>query len=133
MNLYENFAGALIIIVAVALPGFVALRAAYRQHSRWLILPYATVTAFFGTYLQGLAPRSHDPQSLNFGDGFTFLVGLVLFGGGGGVVYLVVRAAGKFKNHTPSLREQAAHLAAFIGLLGLGIALIFAFGFSPFL
>ena len=132
MNLYENLAGALIILVAVAVPLCVALRAAYRQHSRWLILPYAIVTALFGTYLQGLAPYSHDPQSLNFGDGFTFLVGLVLFGGIGGVVFLVVRAAGRFKNHTPSLREQATHLAVFVGLLGLGIALIFAFGFSPF-
>lgn len=133
MNLYETLAGALILIVSVPPPAFIALRAAYRQHSRWLILLYAAATSFFGTYLQGLAPRSHDPQSLNFDDWFTFLVGMVLFGIGGGAVYFIAGAAGKFKQHTPNWREQVAHLLAFLGLLGLGTMLIFLLGFSPFL
>ncbi len=133
MNLYETFAGALILIISVPLPAFIALRAAYRQHTRWLIIPYAAITSIFGTYLQRLAPRSHDPQSLHFDDWFTFLVGMVLFGLGGGAVYLIVRAAGKFKQHTPSWREQVAHLLAFLALLGLGTALIYVLDFSPFL
>ena len=133
MNLYENFAGALILIVSVPLPAFIALRAAYRQHSRWLIIPYVIATALFLTYLQAVAPRSHDPQSLNFGDGFTFAVGLVVFGGPSAVIYFIAGAAGKFKQHVPSWREQAGHLLAFFGLLGLGTALIYVLDFSPFL
>ncbi len=132
MNLYEGFAGALILIVSMALPFLVVLRAAYRQHSRWLILPYAIATSLFGTYLQGAAPRSHDPQSLNFGDWFTFLVGLLLFGLMGGAAYLIVRAVGKSKQRTPSLGEQLGHIAVFVGLFGLGIALIYALNFSPY-
>ncbi len=133
MNIYKNLAGALIIIASVVLPFLVVLLAAYRQHSRWLILPYAVATSLFGTYLQGGVPRSHDPQSVNISDWFTFLVGMVLFGLLGGAAYLIVRAAGKFKQHSPSLSEQAGHLAVFVGLLGLGIALISALNFSPFL
>ena len=132
MNLYENFAGALILIISVPLPAFIALRAAYRQHSRWLILPYTAFTSLFGTYLQGMAPYSHDPQSINSDDWLTFVVAMVVFGVGGGAVYLIARAAGKFKQHTPGWREQAAHLALFAGLLGLGVALIFLLDFSPF-
>lgn len=133
MNLYETFAGALILIIAVPLPAFIALRAAYRQHSRWLIIPYIIATALFLTYLQAVAPRSHDPQSLNFGDGFTFVVGLVVFGGPGAVIYFIAGAAGRFKQHVPSWRAQAAYLLAFIGALGFATVLIYVLDFSPFL
>lgn len=133
MDLYETLAGALILIVSAPLPAFTALRAGYRQHSRWLIIPYVLATAFFLTYLQGVAPQSHDPQSLNFGDGFVFVVGLVVFGGPGAIIYVIAGAAGKFKEHIPSWREQAVHLAVFVGLLGLGTTLIHVLKFSPFL
>ncbi len=132
MDIYEIFAGALILMVSVALPALVALRAAYRQHSRWLIIAYAAATSAFGTYVQGLAPQSHDPQSFNIGDGVTFLVGLVLFGVLGGGVYLLLRKLGAAKPQRPTPRAQAAHLAVFIGLLGLGIALVFLLDYSPF-
>ena len=144
MNVYEKaineavFEGVIVIAILLAtlvLPVITIFLAAYRQHSRWTVLPYAAIATLFVTFVQSMGPRNRGTHySLHLDAWLEFLILFVVIVTLGGIAFLSVRAIGKHRRKVPApKREQLKHLIAFAGLFTVGFGLSYGFEVNPFL
>lgn len=134
MTVFEGIIGIIVLLITLLLPAITMFLAAYRQHSRWTVLPYSAIAALFVTFVQSMTPRSHGPQSLHVDDWLEFLIVFVVIVVLGGIAFLCVRLIGKYKGKAPApKREQVILLIAFAGLFIVGFGLSYGFEVNPFL
>ena len=135
MSFFEGAIGITILLATLLLPAIIVFLAAYRQHSRWAVLPYAAIATLFVTSVQSMAPRNLGTHySLHLDAWLEFLIGFVVIVALGGIAFLSVRAIGKYTGKVCApKREQVLHLFAFIGLFTFGFGLSYGFEVNPFL